>query len=52
MVQLYIPCGIYILVAVCGLITVGLSRRKLRMDKAAKIVAKGKATPPKTEEKH
>lgn len=51
-IQLYIPCAIYILVAVLGLISVGLSRRKLRMDKAAKIVAKGKANPPKAEEKH
>ena len=50
-IQLYIPCGIYLLVAIWGVIQVALSRRKLRMDKAAKIVAKGKANPPKTEEK-
>ena len=48
-VQLYIPCGIYLLVSVWGVIQVALSRRKLRMDKAARIVAKG--NPPKTEEK-
>ena len=51
-VQLYIPCGIYVLVVLWSVIQVALSRRKIRMDKAAKIVAKGKATPPKTEEKH
>ena len=50
-VQLYIPCGIYIVIALWGVIQVALSRRKLRMDKAAKIVAKGKVTSPKTEEK-
>ena len=50
--QLYIPCGIYLLVAIWGVIQVALSRRKLRMDKAAKIVAKGKTNPPKTEEKN
>ena len=51
-VQLYIPCGIYAIIALWGVIQVALSRRKLRMDKAAKIVAKGKANPPKAEEKH
>ncbi len=50
-VQLYIPCGIYIVIALWGVIQVALSRRKLRMDRAAKIVAKGKVTSPKTEEK-
>ena len=50
--QLYIPCGIYLLVVIWGVIQVALSRRKLRMDKAAKIVAKGKTNPPKTEEKN
>ena len=50
--QLYIPCGIYLLVVIWGVIQVALSRRKLRMDKAAKIVAKGKTNSPKTEEKN
>ena len=49
--QLYIPCGIYLLVALWGCICVALSRRKLRMDKAAKIVAKNKGAVPQTADK-
>ena len=50
-IQLYIPCGIYAVIALWGVIQMALSRRKLRMDKAAKIVAKGKAHSPKADEK-
>ena len=50
MMQLYVPCAAYLIVAAIGLVAVALSRRKLRMDKAAKIVAKNKnVTPPKKE---
>jgi len=47
-IQLYIPCAAYILIAIIGGICAARSRRKLRMDKAAKIVAKNKGTAPKS----
>ena len=39
---LYVPCGIYLLIALVGVITAALSRRKLRIDKAARDIVDGK----------
>ena len=50
-IQLYIPCGIYLLIAIWGFICAALSRRKLRLDKAAKIAAKKKGAVSKTADK-
>ena len=41
--QLYVPCGAYLLVTAFSLIMAGLSRRKLRLDKAAKQAKSPKA---------
>lgn len=49
LIQMYIPCGIYALVVLWGILTAAASRRKLRLDKAAKAVAKGKAKAEDTE---
>lgn len=38
--QLYAPCGFYVLLALFSLAVAALSRRKLRLDKAAKAAAK------------
>ena len=40
LLQVYAPCGIYVLVALFSLAVAALSRRKLRQDKAAKAAAK------------
>ena len=54
LLQVYAPCGIYVLVALFSLAVAALSRRKLRQDKAAKAAATAaKATEksaPKTDE--
>ena len=54
LLQLYAPCGIYVLVALFSLAVAALSRRKLRQDKAAKAAAKtakaAEKAAPKTDE--
>ena len=40
LLQVYAPCGIYVLVALFSLAVAALSRRKLRQDKAAKAATK------------
>ena len=49
LVQLYAPCGIYVLVALFSLAVAALSRRKLQKDKAAKAAAKAEKTAAKVE---
>ena len=39
---LYVPCGIYGLIAVIGIVTALISRRKLRIEKAARDIVDGK----------
>jgi len=39
---LYVPCGIYGVIAVIGIVTALISRRKLRIEKAARDIADGK----------
>ena len=54
LLQVYAPCGIYVLVALFSLALAALSRRKLRQDKAAKASAKAakaaEKAAPKTDE--
>ena len=47
LVQLYAPCGIYVLIALFSLTVAALNRRKLQKDKAAKAAAKAEKRPPK-----
>ena len=47
LLQVYAPCGIYVLVALFSLAVAALSRRKLRQDKAAKAAAKAEKTAEK-----
>ena len=39
---LYVPCGIYGVIALVGIVTAALSRRKLRIEKAARDIVDGK----------
>ena len=39
---LYVPCGIYGVIALAGIVTAALSRRKLRIEKAARDIVDGK----------
>lgn len=39
---LYVPCGFYALLALWGAIAAALSRRKLRIEKAARDIVDGK----------
>ena len=39
---LYVPCAIYALIALWGAIAAALSRRKLRIEKAARDIVDGK----------
>ena len=48
--QLYIPCAIYVLVILFSGICAALSRKKIRLDKAAKMVAKNKGAVSKNSE--
>ena len=47
LLQVYAPCGIYVLIALFCLAVAALSRRKLRQDKAAKAAAKAEKTAEK-----
>lgn len=47
LLQVYAPCGIYVLIALLCLAVAALSRRKLRQDKAAKAAAKAEKTAEK-----
>ena len=49
LLQVYAPCGIYVLVALFSLAVAALSRRKLQKDKAAKAAAKAEKTAAKVE---
>lgn len=49
LLQLYAPCGIYVLVALFSLAVAALSRRKLQKDKAAKAAAKAEKAASKVE---
>ena len=54
LLQVYAPCGIYVLVALFSLAVAAVSRRRLRQDKAAKAAAKtakaAEKAAPKTDE--
>ena len=39
---LYVPCGLYGIIALWGLLAAAFSRRKLRIDKAARNIADNK----------
>ena len=47
LLQVYAPCGIYVLVALFSLAVAALSRRKLRQDKAAKAAVKAEKSAEK-----
>ena len=49
LLQVYAPCGIYVLVALFSLAVAALSRRKLQKDKAAKAAAKAEKAASKVE---
>ena len=49
LVQLYAPCGIYVLIALFSLTVAALNRRKLQKDKAAKAAAKAEKAAAKVE---
>ena len=49
LVQLYAPCGIYVLIALFSLTVAALNRRKLQKDKAAKAAAKAEKAAAKAE---
>jgi hypothetical protein len=44
--QLYLPCGLCLLLAAWGWIAAALSQRKLRLNKAAKLAGQKKAQDP------
>ena len=49
LIQLYLPCALYLAVAAWGAAEALRSRSKLRRDKAARAAAREKSAPSKTE---